>query len=76
MLLLTTLISVGTYAEKLEFTHTIAPTASQCFLENLGEAVNGKSEAQTKILAIIDIKSDARDLTFSVTDPKGKRLEE
>ena len=42
VLLLSTLITIGTYAEKLEFTHTLAPTASQCFLENLGEAVNGK----------------------------------
>ena len=27
-------------------------------------------------IAIIDIKSDAKDLTFTVTDPKGKKLEE
>ena len=44
-LLSSLMLVVGTQAEKVEFSSVIVPSGTQCFLENIGETIQGKSES-------------------------------
>ena len=51
--------------EKIEFVNTVGPSGTTCFLENIGESIQ----------AVVQVKSDTRNLILTITDPRGKRIE-
>ena len=61
---LVSLLSVFCAAERMQFMQTIMPSKQQCFLESM----------QEKMTAKIQVTSDARMMTYVLTDPKGKKV--
>ena len=67
-------------AEKIEFSHTLIPKNTICFLEQIGEGNQGKLKwynlnlLHFPLLAIVEVTSELPTLTLTINDPKGKNL--
>ena len=54
-------LATVTFAEKVEFEYNLAPSGTICFLENIGEQVNGKSTHSSLLSS--SLRSQSRLLT-------------
>ena len=72
-------LAIVVVAEKIQFTNYLTPGAQNCYVENIGDTVQGKYinclvSSLSIFLAIIEANSDSSALVLSITDPKGKKI--
>ena len=65
--LILSLLSLDTIrAETIEFSYTLKPKGNICFLENIAETTQ----------AVVEVKARSKNLGMSITDPRGKKMEQ
>ena len=65
-LILTLLSLDSAQAETIEFSFTLKPKGNICFLENIAETIQ----------AVVEVKARSKNLGMSITDPRGKKMEQ